>query len=306
MAKGSSDKGSTGPSKRGPGGAASRAGAVGTTPRRRERRSGAGPVKKPFPVGFAAGVATLVLLLGGILGYAILNTGSGFSTTLEKADKKFPGLQVSKNLSFNHTAERVAYPNLATVAPDGGNHNPAWQGCQVYTEPIVNEHAVHSLEHGAVWITYRPDLPADQVTTLSTLVAGNTEHAMMSPYPGLAVPISLEAWGRRLLVQSANDPKVAEFVTTYAAGPQTREPGASCAQGGITQPGTVPFVQASDGAFVPGTASADKAVPYNGEIPKGTAGSAAPGSMVTPDPNVTDPAASAAPTAAPAAPAPTP
>ena len=38
---------------------------------------------------------------------------------------------------------------------------------------IANENTVHSLEHRAVWITYRPGLPADQLDALTTLVNGN-------------------------------------------------------------------------------------------------------------------------------------
>ena len=41
--------------------------------------------------------------------------------------------------------------------PAGGDHWSRWLNCGVYTEPQVNEHAVHALEHGAVWITYDPD-----------------------------------------------------------------------------------------------------------------------------------------------------
>ena len=49
---------------------------------------------------------------------------------------------------------------LPVVPPVAGEHNAAWQNCtgNVYDAPIANEHAVHSLEHGAIWITYRPDL----------------------------------------------------------------------------------------------------------------------------------------------------
>src|SRR5262245_10038941 len=43
--------------------------------------------------------------------------------------------------------------------PIGGAHNVVWQNCGIYEMPIHNEHAVHSMEHGAVWITYRPGLP---------------------------------------------------------------------------------------------------------------------------------------------------
>ncbi len=237
------------------------------------RRVSTAPVRKPFPVGFAAGVVVLVLFLGGILYYAVAHTGSGFKTAADKLDATFSGLQVTKNPSANHVSTRVAYPQEKTQAPDGGNHNPVWQTCAVYTAAIVPEHAVHSLEHGAVWITYNPSLPAAQVTTLAALVDGN-DHRMLSPYPGQASPVALQAWGRRLDVKTATDPEVKKFVDGYTSGPQTREVGGSCT-GGVDQPGTVPFVQGADGTFVPGTATGS--VPAEGSVPSGEPGSAAPG-----------------------------
>ena len=49
-----------------------------------------------------------------------------------------------------------------TTPPIGGNHSPYWADCSgtVYSAAIANENAVHMLEHGAVWITYGPALPA--------------------------------------------------------------------------------------------------------------------------------------------------
>ncbi len=54
---------------------------------------------------------------------------------------------------------------------------------------ISNENAVHSLEHGAVWITYRPDLPGGQVETLRDLAQGQT-YILVSPYPDLPSPVT--------------------------------------------------------------------------------------------------------------------
>ena len=92
-------------------------------------------------------------------------------------------------------------------------HNAAWQNCMgdVYDAPIANEHAVHSLEHGAVWITYRPGLPQDQLDKLAGKVRG-VEKMLMSPYEGLDKPISLQAWGYQLKVDNADDPRIDEFI----------------------------------------------------------------------------------------------
>lgn len=190
----------------------------GNAPAGGRRRTPPPPVKKPFPWGVALTSAVLGLLLVGILVYAVTNQGSGFLSPLAKADKSVPGVK-KYTVSHNHVPGQVKY---AQSPPVGGDHNGTPQNCDVYTVPIANEHAVHSLEHGAVWITYRPDLPAAQVATLKGKVEGNP-YRLMSPYPGLKSPVSLQAWGRQIFVDSASDPKVDKFLSAYTQGPQARE-----------------------------------------------------------------------------------
>ena len=98
----------------------------------------------------------------------------------------------------------------------------------VYDSQIAKEQATHSMEHGAVWITYRPDLPKAQVDELASKVRNQT-FMLMSPYPGLDAPISLQAWGYQLKVDSASDPRIAKFITALRYNPKTTpEYGASC------------------------------------------------------------------------------
>ncbi|GLZ10903.1 hypothetical protein Acsp04_11380 [Actinomadura sp. NBRC 104425] len=136
------------------------------------------------------------------------------------------GVVEKDGLSRDHTSGTVQYD---TDPPMGGAHDPVWQNCdgRVYDQPLRNENAVHSLEHGAVWITYRPGLAGDQLDRLKDRVEG-TDYTMLSPYPGLDAPIALSAWGRQLKVQDASDARIDAFLRAYVKGPQTPEPGAAC------------------------------------------------------------------------------
>ena len=49
-----------------------------------------------------------------------------------------------------HTEGEVDYEQSP---PAGGEHNPVWQNCGYYAEPVRDENAVRSLEHGAVWLS---------------------------------------------------------------------------------------------------------------------------------------------------------
>lgn len=199
----------------------------GNAPSGSRRRTPPPPIKKPFPWGTVLLAGVVGLLLVGILGYAIKNQGAGFVDPLKKADKSVPTVQTSSKLERGHVQTPVSY---AKGPPVGGKHNPVWEDCAVYTAPIADEHAVHSMEHGAAWITYRPDLAKDQVAALAAKVTG-VEYRMLSPYPGLKSPVSVQAWGRQIFVNSASDPKIDKFLSAYTAGPQAPEPGSACTGG---------------------------------------------------------------------------
>jgi Protein of unknown function (DUF3105) len=130
-----------------------------------------------------------------------------------------------------HTEGNVDY---AQSPPVGGPHNPVWQNCGFYGQPVRDENAVHSLEHGAVWITYRPDLPHNQIERLRDLARSQT-YILVSPYPGLDYPVVASAWGKQLTLKSAEDPALERFIGAFRQGPQTPEPGAACT-GGVGHP----------------------------------------------------------------------
>ena len=125
-----------------------------------------------------------------------------------------------------HVDTPVTY---AQTPPAGGEHSPVWLNCGAYTAPVSNENAVHALEHGAVWVTYRPDLPAEQVTALRQSLPAT--YAVLSPFTGLKAPVVASAWGKQLVLTGADDPRLGAFVKAYRQGPQTPEPGAACTGG---------------------------------------------------------------------------
>ncbi len=127
----------------------------------------------------------------------------------------------------DHTPDPVAYDQ---TPPVGGPHNPVWQTCGFYDRAFPAERGVHSMEHGAVWITYSPDLPADQVAAIQALADG-TREVLAGPFDGLPTPVVASAWGVQLQLESALDPRLAEFADYYENGPQTPELDTPCARG---------------------------------------------------------------------------
>jgi hypothetical protein len=189
-------------------------------------------VAKPKPWGLIALSLVVVVFAAAVIGYAVVKLNkSSQNSPQAKADaaKSIQGMVVKDFPSRNHVTTNVAYTDSP---PFGGDHDPTWADCNgtVYPNPIRSENAVHMLEHGAVWITYKPGLAADQVAALSKKVDG-VGYMALSPYPGLKSAVSLQSWGHQLFVDSATDPRVDEFIDDLRLNTAvTPEPGASCSQ----------------------------------------------------------------------------
>lgn len=111
----------------------------------------------------------------------------------------------------NNTVEgAIAYDR---DPPTNGDHSPMWQNCGFYREPVENETAVHSMDHGAVWIAYSPDLPQDQVEALRGY--GQEEYVLVSPYSGLSAPVVATAWRNQLELEGVDDPRLRQFVDQF-------------------------------------------------------------------------------------------
>ncbi|MDB5082758.1 MAG: hypothetical protein JWP00_4682 [Chloroflexi bacterium] len=180
--------------------------------RKRERRQ--------LLTGIAIALGILVVV-GGIIAWALTQTPRS----------AIAGVQTFSGLEQTHVTGTVSYPQLPPV---GGAHSPIWQNCGIYDQPVVSENGVHSLEHGAVWVTYQPNLPQAAVEQLRVQARGKG-YVLLSPFTGLTSPVVASAWGTQLKLEDAADPRLAEFIKTYAQGPQTPEPGASCT-GGVGTP----------------------------------------------------------------------
>ncbi|MGX1115748.1 hypothetical protein RKD37_001111 [Streptomyces ambofaciens] len=178
-----------------------------------------------------AWTASLVIVSGAVAGswYLMDRTASQNEAKKQAAASPVKDEKSFEDLGRNHVTTPVDY-KMSPAA--GGDHNPAWMNCNgdVYEQEIDETNAVHSLEHGAVWITYSDKAAGKDVNALKSEVQ-KTPYTLMSPYADQLSAITLSAWGKQLNVDSASDGRIEKFLDKYVQGQQTPEPGAACTGG---------------------------------------------------------------------------
>lgn len=172
---------------------------------------------------------TAAVVVGGIALVVVSRGGGGGGSGADAP----AGTETFDYPSRDHVQGSVAYDR---TPPAGGDHAGVWQNCGSYPDPIGPEQGVHSMEHGAVWLTYRADLEASEVDRVRSLADGQSFVLVSLWETGLPSAVVASAWGRQLEVSSASDPRLEQFVRAFQVGPQAPEPGAPCI-GGVGEPG---------------------------------------------------------------------
>jgi hypothetical protein len=185
--------------------------------------------------------ATAILIAVGIIGFAAWKVYDSQLTVSDRVDsidgaKNFRTSDPNLVKAAQHQSGPITYAQNPPVA---GKHNPDWQNCMgdVYDAPIASEHAVHSMEHGAVWVVYNPaKLDKAQIDALAKKVQGK-EYSLMSPMENLDTAVSVQAWGFQLKTDNPADKRIDDFIkaTRKTAGVE-----AAACSGGITETGTTP------------------------------------------------------------------
>ena len=162
------------------------------------------------PWGLIAAALAIVVFAAAVIVYAVTQVNEANADKVTSAD------QIADLQTFDYASgqQHVTTPVTYTESPPvGGPHDPEWADCTgtVYDVDIRHENAVHSMEHGATWITYDPDTISDgDLSTLQDLVDGRSG-LMLSPYAGLGSTISLQSWNHQLSVDSVTDERIQQY-----------------------------------------------------------------------------------------------
>lgn len=146
----------------------------------------------------------ILVLIIGFLGLAVFN---------RQPAKPRPGIAQKDNGRQHVQAKQYG----GDQPPTSGDHaEPVpWQ---VYSQEIPDANVIHNMEHGGVYISYRPDLPQDQIAKLRALFTKPYSNPKFSPIKAVVAPraankapIVLSSWTRSETLQSYDEAKIIDY-----------------------------------------------------------------------------------------------
>jgi hypothetical protein len=117
----------------------------------------------------------------------------------------------------------AAPPDYSSVPATSGTHAPVAAPCGIYREEIPEIFTIHTLEHGAVVVYYRPgDVDEATLAEVEELARTMATHIVVAPYTDMPTPVALVAWGHLAARPSLEVEEVRSFWGEYAQrGPES-------------------------------------------------------------------------------------
>ena len=134
-------------------------------------------------------------------------------------------------VSREHIAAGTPGTGYNSNPPTSGPHWPAPAGNGIYDKELPDEQLIHNLEHGHVWVSYRPTTSGGQESTdgaevkpgiteeelakIKEIVEEDDWKVVLAPRANDDSKIALAAWGRVLNMDEVDLDKIKDFIETY-------------------------------------------------------------------------------------------
>lgn len=96
--------------------------------------------------------------------------------------------------------------------PTSGSHYGDAVDWGVYQDELTDENAVHSLEHGGIWISYQSDIDEDTKQKLEAIGTQYSGSVVVSPRSKNDSRIAIASWGRLEKLSAFDEQLIVEFI----------------------------------------------------------------------------------------------
>ncbi len=130
-----------------------------------------------------------------------------------KADK--PGEAIPEQPA-EHIRPGEPLPGLyLSNPPVSGWHYPQPAKWGVYDEELPDQTLIHNLEHGGVWISYKPDAPPELIANLKRLAGEYKSKVILTPRAANDSLMALAAWGRLDKFDYFDEARIKKFIKAF-------------------------------------------------------------------------------------------
>lgn len=156
-------------------------------------------------------IAVLAIIMIGFTALVVTNSKD------KPAQGPRPGTE-HKELGQQHVSGLTNRPNTKLEIDTSGNHDQQPLPWQVYSQEVPDANAIHNLEHGGIYISYKPDLPADQVAKIKSLFSKPYSRKNFSPIKAIvapraanSAPIVMSSWTRSMKLDKYDEEKMVDY-----------------------------------------------------------------------------------------------
>ena len=171
---------------------------------------------------------TVVIIFLVIL-ISLISVIQGSKSSLNDTAKNQPNKKLMREAepiqSDNHVARNQTHAPYSTNPPTSGPHyGDGVAGAGIHQEEVADELLVHSLEHGAVIISYKSSLASEDIEEIKKAFNQAEGKKILVPRKNLEVVVALTSWGRLLKLETIDQGKIKAFIEANSdQGPEKAE-----------------------------------------------------------------------------------